>query len=163
MFTIMKAPLFALFLVNYVYCLCPNGYLKHDESCYKMIRTFATWAEATIYCRAMGSELANLETAVEDHFVHGMLQNLGGSYDPPKFWLGGNDIVTESEWMWAKTHTKFTYTNWAPGQPDKGQGENCLELSKNVGWNWNDETCEHRKYFICERPSEEVDSGEIVG
>jgi hypothetical protein len=31
-----------------VHSLCPNGFLKHDNSCYKMIRTLATWAEATV-------------------------------------------------------------------------------------------------------------------
>jgi hypothetical protein len=27
----------------------------------------------------MAAELVNLETAAEDHFVHGMLENLGGN------------------------------------------------------------------------------------
>jgi len=79
-----------------------------------------------------------------------------GGYDPAKFWVGGNDLVTEGQWMWAKTHTRIIdtgYQNWDSGQPDNsdGSGENCMELSKSSHWRWNDETCEHEKYFICEK------------
>jgi hypothetical protein len=33
-----------------------------------------------------------------------------GGYDPAKFWVGGNDLVTEGQWMWATTHTRIIDT-----------------------------------------------------
>jgi hypothetical protein len=43
--------LFSLGLPFYfsVVCDCPNGYMRHDETCYKLFAsTRATWAEAFV-------------------------------------------------------------------------------------------------------------------
>ena len=48
---IMGLPSFNMYIA--VYGDCPNGFLQHDESCYKFFHsTRATWAEAmvSIYC-----------------------------------------------------------------------------------------------------------------
>ena len=47
----MGLPSFNMYIA--VYGDCPNGFLQHDESCYKFFHsTRATWAEAmvSIYC-----------------------------------------------------------------------------------------------------------------
>jgi hypothetical protein len=37
-----------LILFVLVWSDCPNGFTRHDDSCYKAIRIRATWAESTV-------------------------------------------------------------------------------------------------------------------
>ncbi|XP_063431478.1 perlucin-like [Mytilus trossulus] len=133
---------------------CPNGFTRHDDSCYKAIRIRATWAESTVYCHMFGSELTSIETELENRFVIGMLQNMKGSFNPVKFWLGGSDMAEEGSWVWAKSGQPLTYTNWQHGNPDNGNDgdEHCMDLREDHHWQWGDNNCDEHFYFVCERP-----------
>ena len=63
-------------------------------------------------------------------------------------WVGGNDIVTENEWVWRNSGERFTYTNWSMGQPGGGRGQNCLMLQNGK---WIDYACNDQDVYICER------------
>lgn len=56
-----------------------------------------------------------------------------------RMWLGASDATSEGTWP--------RYTKWAPGQPDGGTRENCVEM-----WTtseWNDAPCFDSKAFAC--------------
>ncbi|XP_048746638.1 perlucin-like [Ostrea edulis] len=135
---------------------CPNGFTRHDNSCYVINNVLATWAQASIYCHAIKAELVSIETQAEDIFLRGFLQNEGSKYDPPRFWVGGSDLLQEGEWTWTKTGSLVGsqgFSHWGPGQPDNGShsDEHCMELESGHNWAWNDDDCEDTKHFICEK------------
>ena len=82
------------------------------------------------------------------HFFH----LFSGSGNNPFYWLDGTDIVSESQWVWAKREEPFDYTNWYPGNPNNDRGQDCLCLLGNFGYKWDDMWCDHKGYFICKRP-----------
>lgn len=47
MYVIIKTSILAYFFYVLAVCDCPNGYMRHDDSCYKLYAsTKASWAEA---------------------------------------------------------------------------------------------------------------------
>uniref|UniRef100_K1RB88 Perlucin n=1 Tax=Magallana gigas TaxID=29159 RepID=K1RB88_MAGGI len=79
------------------------------------------------------------------------------NFDPPRFWVGGSDLLQEGKWTWTKTGSVIGsqgFSHWGPGQPDNGVehlDEHCLELEAGHHWLWNDDDCEEFKHFICEK------------
>ncbi|XP_052704213.1 perlucin-like isoform X1 [Crassostrea angulata] len=149
--------LFILVWATGVIANCPRGYTQHGNSCYVINRVQASWAQASIYCHAIQAELVSIETKDEDTFLHNFLQNHGSNFDPPRFWVGGSDLLQEGEWTWTKTGSVIGsqgFSHWGPGQPDNGVehlDEHCLELEAGHHWLWNDDDCEEFKHFICEK------------
>ncbi|GFN89910.1 C-type lectin [Plakobranchus ocellatus] len=80
-------------------------------------------------------------------------------------WLGGSDLVKSGEWIWSRSGVPVNqFDDWAPNQPDGSSDstdtEDCMELNiDKYGGHWNDDQCEHRQRFICEKPADE----EIIG
>ena len=53
-------------------------------------------------------------------------------YPTTDFWVDGSDLIFENDWMWVRTDTLFTYTDWdvANNNPSNNNGyENCMEIS----------------------------------
>ncbi|XP_045204983.2 C-type lectin domain family 10 member A-like [Mercenaria mercenaria] len=55
-----------------VYTHCPNGYVRHDDSCYVLAHATVTWPDALVYCEAYGGHLAYIESEREQHFLEGL-------------------------------------------------------------------------------------------
>ena len=82
-----------------------------------------------------------------------ILEEYGTSIYTSHFWLDGTDMLTEGHWIWASTIEPWEFTNWHPGEPNGGTGNNCLEFGSHWNFTWNDEVCSHQKHFVCEIPS----------
>jgi hypothetical protein len=93
---------------------------------------------------ARGANLATITSAAEDQFVFG----LGVASIPGKVgvWLGGLQPDSSCEpgcgWAWV-TSEKWSYTNWAPGEPNNQPGYNESRLHYWSGFSWNDAIPEH--------------------
>ncbi|XP_033729090.1 perlucin-like [Pecten maximus] len=139
---------------------CPNGWTRHDISCYFFVDIPETWQDASAHCEALNSQLAAIETEREDVFIRGYLLHLHAhdSTASVRYWLDGTDIATETEWTWGYSEEPITgYTNWCPHQPDNyNSNEDCLRLAKFCGFGWDDGKCEAQHYFICERQDKDV-------
>lgn len=71
------------------------------------------------------------------------------------FCLGGSDIRTEGTFLWNRNSRLITNNDWYPGQPDNGtnaQNQDCVCISSNQGYRWDDMDCEQHHQFICEKP-----------
>ncbi|KAH3843092.1 galactose-specific lectin nattectin-like [Dreissena polymorpha] len=135
---------------------CPNGSVRHDQSCYLFSHLLANWPESMVYCQAYGAHLAFIESDREQKFIQAQVfSTMGSQTDPLKFfWLGGTDAVSEGEWFWANIVEPITYTNWNPGEPNNDNNhddhhQDCLAMYSSSGL-WDDGYCEVKHNFICE-------------
>ncbi|XP_021374576.1 perlucin-like [Mizuhopecten yessoensis] len=157
-----------LLLTLTTFCLaeCPDGFVKHGGSCYHVVRIKATWPESDVYCHAVGSDLATIETREEQHYLAGLLAANAGAYNPPQFWIGGNDIAEEGNWIWLKSKTPIgdqDYSNWINGDVlPVTADENCLMITKGGRWQWEDNNCDDHYFFVCEKDAYS-DGGIVIG
>ena len=68
-------------------------------------------------------------------------------------WIGFNDKNDEGNWTWSSNEPAY-YLNWAPNQPDDWfnglEREDCVTLSIDPDYYWNDLGCRTREAFVCE-------------
>jgi len=79
-----------------------------------------TWENARSLANLAGGHLATITSEAENDFVFSLLT---GDSDPARYWLGGYQTSKDSEplgnWAWI-TGESWSYTNWAPGEPNNG-------------------------------------------
>ena len=64
------------------------------------------------------------------------------------FWLDG--YKKNGEWIWKSSGKKIEKFFWHQGEPNDISGsENCLN-TWDYDFDWNDNDCEKKFYFICE-------------
>ncbi|XP_065939193.1 perlucin [Magallana gigas] len=155
-----------LLKVNTAQEVCPEGFMKHGESCYFFSSHLAAdWIEAGSFCKRFnGGDLVAIQTQSENEFIYQHLLSIPQHRDND-FWIGGTDEFVEGHWVWISTMQRLGFTDWYPGNPsDSGSNEDCLEimvgLSASPRHYWNDEDCSKKANFICEVPMSE---GLIVG
>ncbi|XP_069106329.1 perlucin-like [Argopecten irradians] len=149
---------------------CPNGWTRHDDSCYFFMDIHETWQDASAHCEAFDAQLASIETQREDDFLRNHLVQLH-AHDPTSrvmYWVDGTDVSTESEWVWAYSEEPILdYTHWCPNQPDNaGSNEDCLRLGKvgsYCGFGWDDGDCESKEFFVCERHDKDITEPNVDG
>ncbi|XP_060583716.1 perlucin-like [Ruditapes philippinarum] len=128
---------------------CPAGYMHYGKSCYLLTPEVVKWTEAYVYCQSFGSHLVYIETASEQKHIDSFLKfvKLLSAGRIRKYWTGGIDRVSKGRWFWAPDGKPVNFTNWAPRKPDSGV-QDCIALYGNG--QWDDDTCESARNFICE-------------
>ncbi|XP_060067998.1 perlucin-like protein [Ylistrum balloti] len=141
---------------------CRGGWIGFEDSCYYLSHGVATWAEAGGVCKMLGGFLAMIERADELTFLKSALNNLHHNDASTKqYWIDGNDLEIENVWRWIKTGQTITFTDWAPGEPNAAENDNCLNLWGKSGFRYADNDCEEHYNYVCQiRDPEET---EIVG
>ncbi|XP_046575137.1 perlucin-like [Haliotis rubra] len=129
---------------------CPSGFLHHDNSCYSLIRVQASWAEAAVYCQAIGSHLAYVEDASEHSFVEGYLKREDSTIKTDGIWIGGLTYLVQDDWQWGFQNTRIANTWWLPGEPNNDNGHQHCLMYKKGGYTWDDNECQDTEFFLCE-------------
>ncbi|KAK3607972.1 hypothetical protein CHS0354_006572, partial [Potamilus streckersoni] len=94
-----------------------------------------------------GSMLVIIESVEEQNFITEQMKKTKFSMNG--LWMGSNNLHPEAQRTWANGN-KFTYQNWASGEPNGHlEEENCAEIYTFDG-KWNDRSCAHRTGYICE-------------
>ena len=129
---------------------------------YQYVPTALRWPEAKLAAEARNGYLACLTSAAESAFARGLgveIAHLGGFQTP-------DTCEPNCGWQWLSGEP-WSYTQWAPTQPDNGSGvEDVLELQ--LAGNWNDyEATSYRNSFIVEYSADcnsdgIVDYGQIL-
>ncbi|XP_071087913.1 perlucin-like [Haliotis cracherodii] len=144
---------------------CPSGFLRHDDSCYALILIKASWAEAAVYCQAVGAHLAYVETASEQTFLEGFLHTSSSSLSTGYVWLGALDYLVKGDWQRGFEGGKVGQKWWSAGSPSyttkNGESQACLTMTRSLGFKWNDDFCDVRHNFVCE--IEAAGSESLVG
>ncbi|KAK2919414.1 C-type lectin domain family 4 member M-like [Channa argus] len=127
---------------------CPNGWSKHEYSCYFTSVEKKTWSKSREHCQSMGADLAIIKTQEEMEFVNGL-------YSADKeVWIGLTDEGVEGHWRWVDG-TLLNKTFWAKGQPNSydGRNQDCVEFWHRATsrGEWNDENCNVEQNWMCEK------------
>jgi len=115
---------------------CASGWHQLSRRCFYLsksnekVRNFLD-GEKICKSKYARAHLASIHSSTEDSYVW---RKTPGE----KIWLGGTDVGREGSWFWSNG-SPWTYSNWGSGEPDKGERENCLLISKNK---WHDVTCD---------------------
>ncbi|XP_073828774.1 lectin subunit alpha-like [Musca autumnalis] len=108
------------------------------------------WFQAFNRCSTKHMNLVVLDSKAKMDALIRELKKVFGS-DHPNIWIGGNDNKKIRQFMWISANKPFTYTNWAPGQPDnKNSVEHCVMLWENHNYHWNDGNCLSKMAYVCE-------------
>ncbi|XP_078661578.1 uncharacterized protein LOC144905700 [Branchiostoma floridae x Branchiostoma belcheri] len=133
-----------------------NAQRRRGNTVYHVFAQAQTNAQAQETCRSIRGNLADIKTMDLQKFIEGLIRSVDPSKD---YWMGLNDKKVERVWTWSDgtpiSGCDFSY--WAPGEPNDGGGnQDCGQLWSNVGFKWDDDSCDRRKYFICQvGPGEE--------
>lgn len=104
---------------------------------YRFCVELRTWDDARSQCQAGGMDLVSIDSSAENAFVL--------SRRPLGSWIGGNDRVSESQWEWAASGTKFwsgvangapvsgRYSNWLAGEPQNFLNEDVALMQAGTG------------------------------
>ncbi|OWF39260.1 perlucin-like [Mizuhopecten yessoensis] len=145
--------------VQEVTAACPDGFIRHENSCYRLFHNKFTWPEASSFCRSYNTHLLYLETESEFGFIKARAAEIGGE----GFWTGATDALTENEWIWNETGERLALTSdWAPGEPDHAVGRDCLGLWGKNGFKLSAWDCRHLLGPICETDADNEGQG-IIG
>ncbi|KAL7736392.1 hypothetical protein ACLKA6_014857 [Drosophila palustris] len=103
------------------------------------------WFDAAHKCRAMGANLAGLQSQADLSAVSEKLTH-------DHYWLDINDLAEEGVFKLLSTGKESTYLNWHYPEPNNKNVENCVELLKlDSLYAMNDNHCEYKFSFICEK------------
>ena len=64
------------------------------------------------------------------------------------FWIGINDISSEGTFKWSDG-SALHFTDWATGEPNNVQNQDCGQLRKDKNFQWDDAHCFATKRYIC--------------
>lgn len=75
-----------------------------------------------------------------------MFRNISSGYHGAS--IGLHDLHSESHFSWVDG-TKTDYLNWARGEPNNLNDEDCVSIDQSG--KWNDNSCNTKFYFICKK------------
>ena len=132
------------------------------DKLYFFCRAGNSWADARTKCQAIGSELARVDSSLEDAWVRThAAESIGADT-----WIGASDQGEEGQWRWADGGDLFWtgsqadddglatgFSGWLGIEPSNSAGsEDCACYREDANYGWNDEGCDEQFGFVCEPP-----------
>ncbi|XP_060098592.1 pulmonary surfactant-associated protein D-like [Heteronotia binoei] len=121
--------------------LVPSGVMVGDKI-FKTDGSTGDYETAKILCSQMGATIALPKNAAENKAVQQIVQ-----WQNKKAVLGATDSDKEGTFKNASGKI-VTYFNWAPGEPNNLQNEDCVEMHPDG--KWHDRRCGLEWIIICE-------------
>ncbi|CAH3166819.1 unnamed protein product, partial [Porites lobata] len=129
--------------------LCPRGWVSSfHRKCFKVHSNPLHWYSAKSACKAVGSNLAVLNSKAELREFAQLLKSAGAS--KPFWWIGlYRDRNNLRRWLWVDGSTAY-FTSWDTGEPNRlSRNENCVEF-RMMSEKWNDNPCYYSRPYTCE-------------
>jgi len=149
---------------------CPDGWmLEEDRSgcrCFMLSGgESVTRDDADILCAFHEAWVAELDHPGINYWLKSQLLATTEVGEFNQFWLGAktdgyhNADHDNGEWVWPHRNTTVDWFDWARGQPNDWQNENCLTLlefhdpffPQARDYFWNDWKCGETAHYICEK------------
>ena len=110
--------------------------------CYKAVETTVTHEEALTACNADGAKLMEPKSIEENSYIF---------FVTLSHWIGVHDLSAEGRFTFESDDALVTDPYWAHNEPNSlGLGEDCVMKLPRALHNWNDGTCTHLLYYVCE-------------
>eukprot|EP00091_Calanus_sinicus_P023830 TRINITY_DN8264_c0_g1_i1.p1 TRINITY_DN8264_c0_g1~~TRINITY_DN8264_c0_g1_i1.p1 ORF type:complete len:214 (-),score=59.28 TRINITY_DN8264_c0_g1_i1:42-632(-) len=128
-----------------------NCYIGSGDYYYGM-----TWFESMACCYANHGYMAEPVSQEEHDLIKSRLLMVNGEGEKSAWWLGGSDWFNEGEWRWSSGQA-FSFTNWKEGEPNDVGNEDCVSMSSQEDYQWEDLGCNTGShsdiphYVVCER------------
>ncbi|CAH1256173.1 LPA [Branchiostoma lanceolatum] len=126
---------------------------------FKVVNIRKTAADAKAYCRAEeNGQLADVTSPTVQSFLLKTIQEYGSN--SRNYWVGLHDATGSGGWKWADGTplSACSFRNWAPGEPGNIGGQQCVQLTAASGFQWDNQACSTRKYFICQTGPGDTDA-----
>ena len=154
---------------------------------YEVVKENQTWVNAAACAVERGGFLAEINSQAEQDAVFNGVLSAGISVEntiapdgggASYLWLGGNDLVEESKWMWDGINSgegahffqgKYpngqpvddAFVNWG-NEPDNWGNQDALGLAitnwpLGVSGQWNDVAADNQLYYVIELEPEGID------
>ncbi|CAH3186199.1 unnamed protein product, partial [Porites lobata] len=121
---------------------CPHYWTPHQSSCYKLSSNTLEWIAAKFACKALGSNLAMLDSPTEQ-------REIGWGN---RTWIGlHRDSSNNSRWQWIDG-SLAVYLNFANQSNKWNDTEDCVEMYPSRKWNVLN--CNTSLHYSCELSSE---------
>ena len=113
---------------------------QYNGHAYKLYNIAATYDSAKATCDNSDGYLVEITSTGENNFIKGLANGI-------RVWLGATDQEQEGSWKWSRG-SSVSYFNWATGEPNGGEDEDCI--TQEADGQWVDRTCTTTHIFICE-------------
>ncbi|WP_254446949.1 lectin-like protein [Dolichospermum sp. UHCC 0259] len=108
-----------------------NKFFEYNGSRY-LLTGQGTWEQTQAQAKSLGGNLVTINNQAEQDWL---VTTFGGT---DGLWTGLTDELTEGQYKWASGETP-TYTNWYPGEPNNGGGnEDYVGMNYGGAGKWND-------------------------
>jgi hypothetical protein len=130
---------------------------------YAFCTTAHIFNDATSDCASKSMRLARVDDAAENQFLYAIAfanpANTSTAFWP---WIGGHDIATPLEWLWADGTAFWAgrnngsavaglYSNWASASPTDASGTYCTTMQRGGNGTWVDRGCSNLQPYFCEK------------
>ena len=124
-----------------------------QKKCYKLETPAipVTWENADAGCKALGSELASIESQCEQNTVVELAKGAA--------WIGGNDKASEGTFTWPSGAEFFKNSAVVAGVCTKlstafnsgsQSTQHCVQIQETDG-EWDDIVCSKTQNYVCEK------------
>ncbi|KAK7097065.1 lymphocyte antigen 75-like [Littorina saxatilis] len=131
-------------------CDAKIGFKPFRAGCYKYVAAAANWTTATQACNKLGADLSTINNAFSQAFLQLFVADGAGvsvgSDDVPFVWIGLSDWKTKGVYVW-NLGWPITFSNWAPEEPSRGDGEGCVRMDSDG--HWVDDDCSQTLPYVC--------------
>jgi formylglycine-generating enzyme required for sulfatase activity len=123
-------------------CIMLNSYATGHN--YLFCTMKRSWQDGRDFCRSFGGDLIAVGDDLENYWLLDYL-----ILDSSNYWIGLNDRAVEGNYVWSHgSPAGFTY--FAPGEPNGGAADNCIQTLDETEDKWDDIDCRLAQSFICE-------------
>ncbi|KAH7720437.1 Protein CLEC-52, partial [Aphelenchoides avenae] len=140
----------SVFAVPTAHAACPAGTIQglSSSDCFILQPATLSWLAAEESCVRAGGHLASVSSRLTNSFL--LSKIVTQSCPASKYWLGGSyNLQQTGGWTWSDGQ-RFSYTNWANGQPLTG-ATYCLSVDVTTG-QWYSDSCGDAKPSLCRVP-----------
>ncbi|XP_052269952.1 snaclec 1-like isoform X1 [Dreissena polymorpha] len=132
--------------------VCPDGYCRHSDGCYRTVALNVTWIDARSYCEVLGGHLLSPVSQSMAAAAEGALRRMKGTIFPGKFWIDITDLLNPKDWKRMSDKKALNFTNWdttsGTGTSEVG-ARNCVYMSESLDYKWVPASCIETINFLC--------------
>ena len=128
---------------------CPAGWSRHEDRCYLIPVTTASWHQAHRDCALLDRRagLASVHPTSAHH-----LRAVVSASQVPRVWIGLLRLAGRgSGWLWSDG-SPLDLTKWAMRAPSNygRSNKHCAMMQSGVAGRWVDVQCNQEAHFICQ-------------